>query len=111
MALVANVQQTGFYRVNYDQRNWEMLAQLLLADHASVHRINRAQVRLDIPKKDDSNCFSRRFSTMHLTWHVLVSWNTQQPWQPPSTSVWKKTTFPGRPRLLGELMARIRSIF
>ena len=46
VALIANVQQTGFYRVNYDQRNWQMLAELLLADHASVHRINRAQVRL-----------------------------------------------------------------
>ena len=45
MALVANVQQTGFYRVNYDQRNWQMLAELLLADHLTVHRINRAQVR------------------------------------------------------------------
>ena len=45
VALVANVQQTGFYRVNYDQKNWEMLAELLLADHANVHRINRAQVR------------------------------------------------------------------
>ena len=45
VALVANVQQTGFYRVNYDQRNWQMLAELLLADHPTVHRINRAQVR------------------------------------------------------------------
>ena len=51
VALVANVQQTGFYRVNYDQKNWEMLAQLLMADHASVHRINRAQVRLNAPTK------------------------------------------------------------
>ena len=46
VALVANVQQTGFYRVNYDERNWKMLADLLLADHARVHRINRAQVDL-----------------------------------------------------------------
>ena len=46
MALVANVQQTGFYRGNYDERNWKMLADLLLADHARVHRINRAQVDL-----------------------------------------------------------------
>jgi len=47
VALVANVQQTGFYRVNYDQRNWQMLAELLLADHARVHRINRAQILSD----------------------------------------------------------------
>ena len=48
---------------------------------------------------------------MHLTWHELVSWNTQQPWQLPNTSVWKKTTFPGRPRLLGEPIALIPNKF
>ena len=54
VALIANVQQTGFYRVNYDQRNWQMLAELLLADHPSVHRINRAQVRLLVQRNTQS---------------------------------------------------------
>ena len=61
VALIANVQQTGFFRVNYeatsskieilkkvnyDTTNWRLIADLLVANHASVHRINRAQVVL-----------------------------------------------------------------
>ena len=43
-ALIANVQQTGFYRVNYDEENWRLLAELLVANHTAIHRINRAQI-------------------------------------------------------------------
>ena len=43
-AVILNVQQTGFYRVNYDLTNWGLLAQHLLANHRQIHRINRAQV-------------------------------------------------------------------
>ena len=78
VALVANVQQTGFYRVNYDQKNWQMLAELLLADHTRVHRINRAQVR-PVVQKLQGKLKLPRYSVMHLTWPVLVSLNTQQP--------------------------------
>lgn len=31
--LVINVKQTGFYRVNYDQANWALIADQLLTDH------------------------------------------------------------------------------
>ena len=33
-------------KVNYDATNWHLIADLLVANHASVHRINRAQVVL-----------------------------------------------------------------
>jgi len=46
-AVVFNIQQTGYYRVNYDQRNWELLAQQLDRDHTSIHVINRAQIMDD----------------------------------------------------------------
>eukprot|EP00088_Acartia_fossae_P031208 TRINITY_DN3213_c0_g1_i1.p1 TRINITY_DN3213_c0_g1~~TRINITY_DN3213_c0_g1_i1.p1 ORF type:complete len:964 (+),score=231.16 TRINITY_DN3213_c0_g1_i1:49-2940(+) len=42
--VIFNVQQTGFYRVNYDKRNWELIAQSLNSDHKSIHVINRAQI-------------------------------------------------------------------
>ena len=32
--------------MNYDTTNWRLIADLLVANHASVHRINRAQVVL-----------------------------------------------------------------
>jgi len=45
--LIANVQQTGFYRVNYDIKNWEMISESLVDDHSSIHRMNRAQILND----------------------------------------------------------------
>lgn len=42
--LLVNVNQTGFYRVNYDTKNWEMLTQQLLKDHAVFDPKNRAQM-------------------------------------------------------------------
>ena len=37
-AVILNVQQTGFYRVNYDLTNWGLLAQNLLDNHQQIHR-------------------------------------------------------------------------
>ena len=39
------LQETGFYRVNYDRRNWEMIIEQLKRDHTKIHVINRAQGR------------------------------------------------------------------
>jgi aminopeptidase N len=40
-AVVFNVQETGYYRVNYDGRNWELLARQLDSDHTAIHVVNR----------------------------------------------------------------------
>jgi len=42
--LIVNVQQTGFYRVNYDLENWNLLADQLIDNHTSINRVNRAQI-------------------------------------------------------------------
>uniref|UniRef100_A0A182JCK4 Aminopeptidase n=1 Tax=Anopheles atroparvus TaxID=41427 RepID=A0A182JCK4_ANOAO len=42
--VVFNRQQTGYYRVNYDARNWELLTEALLERHNDIHRLNRAQL-------------------------------------------------------------------
>jgi len=42
--VIFNIQQTGYYRVNYDKQNWNMLAKQLMKDHTSIHVINRAQI-------------------------------------------------------------------
>ncbi|XP_063619702.1 aminopeptidase N [Cydia splendana] len=44
--LIANIQQTGFYRINYDQRNWQMLIKILNDPKRfqEIHPINRAQI-------------------------------------------------------------------
>ncbi|XP_050562659.1 aminopeptidase N isoform X1 [Spodoptera frugiperda] len=43
---IANVQQTGFYRVNYDLQNWKLLIKILKdpARFQEIHIINRAQL-------------------------------------------------------------------
>ncbi|CAN9498632.1 unnamed protein product [Ophioblennius macclurei] len=42
--LLANVNVTGFYRVNYDLGNWERLLTQLSTDHQAIPVINRAQL-------------------------------------------------------------------
>lgn len=37
----------GFFRVNYDARNWELLTNQLLTDHAAISTVNRAQIMDD----------------------------------------------------------------
>nr|AIJ50263.3 aminopeptidase N1 [Anopheles stephensi] len=42
--LIFNKQQVGYYRVNYDDRNWELITNALIDNLAAVHRLNRAQL-------------------------------------------------------------------
>lgn len=35
----------GYYRVNYDDHNWEMIASQLRRNKDAIHKLNRAQVR------------------------------------------------------------------
>ena len=46
-ALIVNVQETGYYRVNYDQENWQLIREALDSNHTSIHRVNRAQILND----------------------------------------------------------------
>nr|XP_053651337.1 aminopeptidase N-like isoform X1 [Cherax quadricarinatus] len=42
--VIFNLQETGYYRVNYDNHNWNLLIQQLLTDHTVIATINRAQI-------------------------------------------------------------------
>ncbi|XP_037774385.1 LOW QUALITY PROTEIN: aminopeptidase N-like [Penaeus monodon] len=42
--VIFNLQQTGYYRVNYDDHNWNLLVQQLKDDHEVIHVVNRAQI-------------------------------------------------------------------
>ncbi|CAL4078622.1 unnamed protein product, partial [Meganyctiphanes norvegica] len=43
--IIVNTQQTGYYRVNYDIKNWMLLInQLTNEDHLAIHTLNRAQL-------------------------------------------------------------------
>uniref|UniRef100_A0A182QRY1 Aminopeptidase N n=1 Tax=Anopheles farauti TaxID=69004 RepID=A0A182QRY1_9DIPT len=42
--IIFNKQHVGYYRVNYDDHNWELITQALFDNYASIHRLNRAQL-------------------------------------------------------------------
>ncbi|KAJ8311347.1 hypothetical protein KUTeg_010702 [Tegillarca granosa] len=46
--ILGNVQQYGFYRVNYDNENWKALIQQLKNNHEKISVINRAQIINDV---------------------------------------------------------------
>ncbi len=45
--IVANVQGSGFYRVNYDERNWQLLNDQMRKNHEAIHVLNRAHLISD----------------------------------------------------------------
>ncbi|XP_001849884.2 aminopeptidase N [Culex quinquefasciatus] len=42
--VIFNREQFGYYRVNYDRRNWDLIIDTLLTNPATIHRANRAQL-------------------------------------------------------------------
>lgn len=44
--IILNVQQTGYYRVNYDDGIWSAISNGLHNSHSDIHVLNRAQVIL-----------------------------------------------------------------
>lgn len=42
--IIFNKQQVGYYRVNYDDANWELITNALINNVDSIHRLNRAQL-------------------------------------------------------------------
>ncbi|XP_055381350.1 uncharacterized protein LOC129611947 [Condylostylus longicornis] len=42
--LIANIQQTGYYRVNYNIENWRLIINALKFNHTQIHVANRAQL-------------------------------------------------------------------
>jgi aminopeptidase N len=47
--IILNVQQTGYYRVNYDGENWKNIRTALYSkDHDKIHVMNRAQIVDDL---------------------------------------------------------------
>ena len=42
--VIFNVQETGYYRTNYDINNWKLIIRQLNDDHTKIHVTNRAQI-------------------------------------------------------------------
>lgn len=42
--IILNKQHTGYYRVQYDNENWNLIIKHLNANHSDIHVLNRAQM-------------------------------------------------------------------
>lgn len=42
--IICNLQATGYYRVNYDENNWNLLVQQLETDYTLIHVASRSQL-------------------------------------------------------------------
>lgn len=60
--MLLNVQQVGYYRVNYDLRNWRLLIDQLDRDHTKISNTNRAQILDDIFELAKSQLIDYRFA-------------------------------------------------
>ncbi|XP_055847857.1 uncharacterized protein LOC129913294 [Episyrphus balteatus] len=45
--LILNKQSTGYYRVNYDEKNWQLITQSLIENPFKIHTLNRASLLYD----------------------------------------------------------------
>ncbi len=45
---VANIKHAGFYRVNYDEQNWQLLIGQLKSEHELIDSVSRAQLLDDL---------------------------------------------------------------
>lgn len=45
--LILNKQSTGYYRINYDNENWNLIIEALCQKHYKIHPFNRAQLMHD----------------------------------------------------------------
>ena len=44
---IFNIREVGYYRVNYDEQNWNLITNQLISDHTGIGTMNRAQIMDD----------------------------------------------------------------
>lgn len=88
--IVANVLASGYYRVNYDQRNWELLELQLKNDHEVIHPINRAYLI------DDAFSFAAAEILPYTTAFRLIEYLPNEKHHVPWASAFKVLNYIGR---------------
>ncbi|KAG9266985.1 aminopeptidase N [Astyanax mexicanus] len=77
--LLANVNVSGFYRVNYDPQNWQRLLSQLSTDHSVIPVLNRAQIVDDAFNLAKANIIN--ISVALRTTSYLSEEREYQPWK------------------------------
>uniref|UniRef100_A0A1I8N3A4 Aminopeptidase n=1 Tax=Musca domestica TaxID=7370 RepID=A0A1I8N3A4_MUSDO len=76
--LILNKQSTGFYRINYDDKNWKLIVEGLHDKPYKVHPLNRAQLMHDAYRFSISNRLQH--STLLEMLPYLVEEDQYAPW-------------------------------
>lgn len=81
--VIFNVNQAGFYRVAYDETNYGLISDQLIADHSQISIINRAQLlddtfnlaKLDIVsyKQALDLTLYLKYEAEYVPWHAVVN--------------------------------------
>lgn len=80
--VIVNIQETGYYRVNYDPNNWRMLIDYLQDSNkfTNIHTLNRAQLlddALNLARTGRLNYEMAMNLTKYLTYEKeYVPWQT-----------------------------------
>ncbi|KOB70212.1 Uncharacterized protein OBRU01_15690 [Operophtera brumata] len=70
--VILNIAQSGLYRVNYDDHNWEMIASYLRGSNRQrIHKLNRAQIVNDVLHflRADKISITRAFDVLSFLEH------------------------------------------
>merc|ERR1712029_1269509 len=73
---LVNIQGVGYYRVNYDQENWDKLAEVLKTNRDWIHPLNRAQIICDVAKLAETGHVTMEQGTMFshtLKWKLTLA--------------------------------------
>lgn len=80
--IIFNIQQTGYFRVNYDEELWHLIAEKLSSDtFEDIHVINRAQIIDDV-----LNLARGEFITYEIVFKILEYLDGEQDFLPWSSA-------------------------
>lgn len=88
--VIANILATGYYRVNYDERNWGLLDLQLKTDHQVIHPINRAYLI------DDAFALAAAEILPYPTAFNLIEYLPNEDHHVPWTSAFRALNYIGR---------------
>jgi aminopeptidase N len=88
--IIANILASGYYRVNYDERNWKLLDLQLKTDHQVIHPINRAYLI------DDSFALAAAEILPYTTAFSLIEYLPKENHHVPWSSAIKALNYIGR---------------
>uniref|UniRef100_A0A4W3K4Y9 Aminopeptidase n=1 Tax=Callorhinchus milii TaxID=7868 RepID=A0A4W3K4Y9_CALMI len=99
--ILANINVTGYYRVNYDENNWKNLLSQLEKDHKVIPIINRAQIIADsfnLARADYRKTTDALNTTKYLTAEIEYI-----PWQAAFDNLYYITLMLDRSEVYGDM--------